>query len=86
MTKLSDTQLRLLRRFKIDPHRIRGFHDVCIHECGNRGGRFSDATFQALFDRGLIEPSLPINIRHQITWWKITNRGIDHLKQMRGKR
>ena len=76
--KLSDTQERLLRRFRRMMRRKQvGYHDVCIHDSSNRGGRFSLSTFEALHKKGLIEPS--IAREHDVTWWKITQVGIDHL-------
>lgn len=83
--KLSQTQERLLRRFRRSIRRKQlGWHDVCIHESSNRGGRWSVKTFHALYEKGLIEPSVgedkPIALA---TWWKITQAGINHLSKER---
>ena len=78
---LTDTQRRLLRRFKNGRSKANFYHDVCIHDSSNRGGRFSFKTFLALYNKGLIVPSPNHVTPDDATWFKLTDKGIAQLKE-----
>ena len=73
---LTQTQMRLLRRFRLHPRFLSGFKDVCIHQ----SPRISANTFKALHERGLIRPQAQsAGPSGEVTWWEITKEGIAEL-------
>ena len=81
-TKLTATQWRLLRRFKLHPRKQSGYRDVCIHE----EPRFGSVTFNVLYRHSLIKPQArSAGPSREVTWWEITQDGIEVLKKGEGK-